>query len=399
MARRPSPDGSDLAWLIGVLWGPGAQIVAGAERPSGEGSAYMIAPGWRWPRMLLPEDKTAARGALRGGTATRSAAAGRRRAAFAHALRTDTAWRLVRGRVWVPGPDPLRERLEEALGVPATIAAALRVRGPFRKPMLQVLGPTGEVIAYAKVAWNEVTAQNMRAEHEALGAFARSGDANLRTPEIVSMLEHRGFPVLVTRPMPDDVSRYRAGDGPPPAGITREVSTVLSAVRSVGTIGGRLRNRVNAVRAPGPRSAPWLPAVVAAAAEVVDVVDTSDLPVGSWHGDWAPWNLGRDAEALWAWDWEHWRPGVPVGLDVVHFVFQRRFVAERRPLDEAFAAARTESSGALASLGYDEASRPAVHASHVLEVCLRYLEAERHGVAANPRFASGALDAIRAVQP
>jgi hypothetical protein len=40
-----------------------------------------------------------------------------------------------------------------------------------------------------------------------------------------------------------------------------------------------------------------------------------------------------------------------------------------------------------------------VHATHVLEVCLRYLEAETYGVPANARFVAGALDSLRATQP
>jgi hypothetical protein len=397
MARRPSPDASDLAWLIGVLWGPGAEILTEPERPAGRGSTYVIAPARRWPRMLLPDDRIAARGALLGGTATRSFAARRRRGAFATALRTDTAWHMVRDRVWIPGPDPLRERLEEALGGPAMIAAALRVRAPFRKPMLQVLAPTGEVVAYAKVAWNEVTALNARAEHEALLAFADADHAGLRTPEVVAMLEHRGFPVLVTRPMPEAVARYAPSDPPPPVTVTRRISEVLSLGRAPGSIDERLRSRLDAVAVALSRDGRH-GAVVDAAISLRNGLDTANLPTGAWHGDWAPWNLGRENDTLWVWDWEHWRSDVPLGLDVPHFVFQQRFVAERAPLDEAFAAAREASSEPLTSLGYGPDDRRTLDAIHVLEICLRYLEAETYGAPANPRFVAGALDALRSVQ-
>ena len=399
MARRPSPDASDLAWLIGVLWGPAAEVVTGSARPTGEGSTYVIAPNRRWPRLLLPDERSVARAALRAGTGTRSLSAGRRRAALAQALRADPAWRLVRDRVWVPGTDPLRARLEDALGAPAQISAGLRIRSPFRKPMLQVVGPGGQVIAYAKVAWNDVTAANVRAEHQALLAFADAPDAHLRTPEVVAMVEHRGFPVLVTRPMPEGVRRYRAGDDPPPVSADREISDVLTAGGSDASIAERLRSRLAVVADGATRAEGLRRAIVAAATEVAGDLDASGLVAGAWHGDWAPWNLGRDGDMLWIWDWEHWRPHVPVGLDVPHFLFQQRFVAERTPLAEAFAGARAGSSRALASLGYDESQRRALHAAHVLEVSLRYLEAERHGVRPNPRFVSGALDALRDVQP
>jgi hypothetical protein len=379
-----------------VLWGPGAEVVSGSRRPTGGGSSYVIAPSRHRPRLLLPEQRTIARAALRAGSGTRSITAGRRRRLVAEALRADPAWRLLRDRVWVPGHDPLRELLEEALGSPALIATALRVRVPFRKPMLQVLNGAGELIGYAKVAWNDVTAENLRAEHEALRAFAAATSA-IRTPEVVALLEHRGFPILVTRPMPGDVRRQRPDDGPPATNVARETSEVLCSLRPPTGIAERLRSRLAAVEASGSHSS-WVPRVVATAVEVEDAVDPTGLPAGAWHGDWAPWNIGADATAVWIWDWEHWRADVPLGLDLPHYVFQQRFTAERAPLADAFAAARTTAAGPLAALGYGPGERHAVHAIHVLEVCLRYLEADLYGVPANPRFVAGAVDALRAVQ-
>jgi hypothetical protein len=397
VAGRSSPDASDLAWLVGVLWGPGAEIVAGHDRPAVGGTTYVIAPGRRRPRMLLPDDRGLARAALRGGAGTRSLAVGRGRAALAQALRADAAWRLIRDRVWVPGSDPLRRGLSNALGIEASFAAGLRARAPFRKPMLQVLGPSGEAIAYAKVAWNEVTALNVRSEHEALLAFAGLDDPGLRTPSVVALLEHRGFPVLVTRPMPEAVARLSRSDPPPSVSVTRRISEVLSEIRRPASIDDRLRSRLEAVAVAAPREG-WAAAVVDAARHVREGIDTSALLAGSWHGAWAPWNLGSAGATLWVWDWEHWRPDVPVGLDVPHYIFQQRFVGARTPLDEAFAAAREGSTPALSSLGYERDARRALHATHVLEISLRYLEAQSYGAAANPRFVAGALDALRAVQ-
>ena len=396
VAKGSSPDPSDLAWLIGVLWGPGAHVFSGVERPAGVGTAYVIAPARRWPRMLLPDEREAARAALRGGSGTRSLSAGRRRGALARVLRTDAAWRLVRDRVWVPGPDELRLVLADAFGEPVWIAAGLRVRAPFRKPMLQVLSRAGDVIAYAKIAWNGLTARNLRAEHEALGALD-GGTPGARTPRVIAMLEHRGFPMLVLRPMPDGVRRYGAHDGPPPLHITREISDVLSTIRPPSSIVERTRERLDAVREAGT-STGWTSHVVAAASLVEAGVDTTGLIAGAWHGDWAPWNLGHDGHDVWVWDWEHWRSGVPVGLDVPHYLFQQRFIGQQAPLADAFDAARIGSEDALTSLGYGDDERRAVHAIHVLEVCLRYLEAEAFGVPPNPRFVSGALDALAAVQ-
>jgi len=45
---------------------------------------------------------------------------------------------------------------------------------------------------------------------------------------------------------------------------------------------------------------------------------------GSWHGDWAPWNMANLAESLLVWDWERFATGVPMGFDAVHHELQKR---------------------------------------------------------------------------
>lgn len=41
--------------------------------------------------------------------------------------------------------------------------------------------------------------------------------------------------------------------------------------------------------------------------------------LGRSHGDWVPWNTARAGTRVIAWDWEHYRPAAPVGLDAVHW--------------------------------------------------------------------------------
>ena len=101
-------------------------------------------------------------------------------------------------------------------------------------------------------------------------------------------------------------------------------------------------------------------------------------------------------DRLWAWDWEYCRTDVPVGLDVPHFAFQRRFIGAREPLERAFAEARDTTAEALSRLGYPPEDRATIHAVHVAELAIRYLEADALGVAPNPRFVEGAAAALRA---
>ena len=249
------------------------------------------------------------------------------------------------------------------------------------------------MVGYAKVAWNAVTATNVRAEHAALVLLADAGAPAPRGPAPVALLDHRGFPVLVTRPMPERLRRYDASEGPPPPPVSRAVASLpFTPSSDHDPIGARLRARSDAARGPA------LPHVQRALGVLLEgvVERTAMLPAGAWHGDWSAWNLGSVGAQLWAWDWEYCRADVPIGLDLPHFTFQQRFIAERTPVQIAFTDARGASAAGLSALGYDAAARAVLQAVHVAEVSLRYLEAEAAGVAANPRFLAGAAEALRA---
>ena len=383
----------DLLWLFDVLWG-GVEGVRRTPGPTSSGPGYVVIPSARRARAIVPGDRLAARAALTSGGQARSDGSRRARALAARVAGSPLAGAAFRDRFWVNGDDPLRDAVASALGeLPLAFAAAVRPPGPFRKPVLQAVTPDGRVVGYAKVAWNAVTATNVRAEHAALVLLADAGAPAPRGPAPVALLDHRGFPVLVTRPMPETLSRYDASDGPPPPPVSRAVASLPFRPGSDrDPIGARLRARFDAARAPA------LPHVRRALGVLLEgvVERTAILPAGAWHGDWSAWNLGSVGAQLWAWDWEYCRADVPIGLDLPHFTFQQRFIAERTPVQIAFTDARGASAAGLSALGYDAAARAVLQAVHVAEVSLRYLEAEAAGVAANPRFLAGAAEALRA---
>jgi hypothetical protein len=382
----------NLAWLLETLWGSeeGPTVL---DRPDEAASAsYTIVPRGRRARAIVPTESVAARAALRAGAGTRQRRAQAGRSLAAWAVGSRMARPLFRDRLWLVGEDPLATTIAAALGEPVTLAAAVRPPGPFRKPVVQVLSADGRVIAYAKVAWNEVTGANVLAEHRALTALAERADGPVVAPRPLAVLEHRGFPVVLTEPMPSPLRRYDPDGGPPAPRVSQVVGEVLPVSAGDDPIGARLRDRFAAVDAPA------LAPVAEAAAELIAAIGdrARALPAGAWHGDWSSWNLGWQGDRLWAWDWEYCRTDVPVGLDIPHFTFQQQFIAERAPLADAFAAASAASAFALSSIGYDPAGRAIVHAVHTAEVALRYLEAETLGVDSNPRFTSDAVPVVRA---
>ena len=48
------------------------------------------------------------------------------------------------------------------------------------------------------------------------------------------------------------------------------------------------------------------------------------LPVGAWHGDWTPWNMGWRGKRLVLWDWERFQIGAPFGLDALRYAVDAR---------------------------------------------------------------------------
>ena len=216
----------DLVWLFDVLWG-GVEGVRRTPGPTSSGPGYMAIPSARHARAIVPGERLAARAALTSGGQARSDGSRRARALAARVAGSPLAGAAFRDRFWVDGDDPLRDAVASALGeAPLAFAAAVRPPGPFRKPVLQAVTPDGRVVGYAKVAWNAVTATNVRAEHAALVLLADAGPPAPRGPAPVALLDHRGFPVLVTRPMPERLRRYDASDGPPPPPVSRAVASL-----------------------------------------------------------------------------------------------------------------------------------------------------------------------------
>jgi hypothetical protein len=192
----------------------------------------------------------------------------------------------------------------------------------------------------------------------------------------------------VTEPLPADVRRYRAAGGPPSIDVTREVAALSAQYRE--TLGGsrywtELRRKADELT---PMAAPaGFDALLTAFLDAVqDRSGGVETTFGTWHGDWSPWNLGHADGRLVVWDWEHSTDGVPVGFDVLHFLFQRAFIGDRRSVAEAFALARPGAVAPLRALGV--APEPTAEA-HVAEVTLRYLEAMALGAGPNPRFVAG----------
>jgi hypothetical protein len=81
-----------------------------------------------------------------------------------------------------------------------------------------------------------------------------------------------------------------------------------------------------------------VPAVSAALKYAHELLRGATLPCALAHGDFTPWNLrscGADGQAIFAFDWEAARPGIPIQWDSFHFQVQCEGLLGKRLLAEA----------------------------------------------------------------
>jgi hypothetical protein len=97
------------------------------------------------------------------------------------------------------------------------------------------------------------------------------------------------------------------------------------------------------------------------------------LDFGSWHGDFAPWNMSFSDNRVNVWDWEQFETGVPLGYDALHFHAQRALVHDSRESHEAMESALVAAPDLLSPFGIEPPAAEVVGLLYVVEIALRYL--------------------------
>jgi hypothetical protein len=280
----------------------------------GQGDHYLAVPSARAPRLLVPSDVAGADRML-----VRHAG-GRRNRAARSALRA--VHRSSLGS-WAPMPrvrvttDPagIEHHVARVLGRPVRIGVLL---GPPRanlKPVLQVFGPDGAVLGFAKVATSPVTVRLLRNEADALQGLAREPLPGVAAPALLDIDTWRDLLVLVQTALPS-------------AQTGRQPTTLPTAALAAITRSGGLRRaslaesafwgRVSDVGAPS-----WHGIDVSGVSRLRDAVDPAgECLFGAWHGDFGPWNAAWGRTELEVWDWERFDADVPAGMDAAHWRVQ-----------------------------------------------------------------------------
>ncbi|NJP33829.1 hypothetical protein [Micromonospora thermarum] len=268
----------------------------------------------------------------------------------------------------------LAHRLAALLGgAPAYAACGVRPPDPNHKPTLQLFGADGRPLGYAKIGWNGATRALVTAEAAALRELPvlAGVPGHPVAPRLLAETAWAGQVVALVEPLPSDVRGVPVTDPP-------EVAAVLAVARRGRPpapprplAGSTFLDRLTATAERAAAATPEGARAVAAVAALARRHGGTAVEFGHWHGDWVPWNLGRHAGRLVAWDWEHSGPDVPLGFDLAHDAFQRALVLRGEPAAVAAGAVDVQLDRYGDALGLEPAGRRLVADSYLLEMWLR----------------------------
>ena len=268
---------------------------------------------------------------------------------------------------------------------------------PNRKPVLKLLAPNGEPVAFAKVGWNDVSRDLVR--HEAGVLTEMDTDArrpsSFRVPSVIAYDPGERVDLLLVTPVPQATGLRGGPPSDVPMRATHEVAVgngVTWDELAESAYWSSLHRRVtDATADPGNAVGP---AQAQLFERLAEAYGSREIPFGSWHGDWTPWNMARVDDTLYVWDWERAEGPVPVGLDLMHFDFDVRVKIDGRSAERAVHDSMTASGPRLGALGLPSGLSHLLAALHLLEMTLRFHEARTQGVIVTDTIYGPALRAI-----
>ncbi len=277
---------------------------------------YLVLPSLRRPVLLLPSRSPAASGAI---------------------VRFDDGQRgkaLVRILAWAQAKGLLyrlplaRLSVSDRAGCPLDVVArtlpdadtiVVRLGRPRhgRAVVLNALDAGGRSLAFAKCAWGD-RVSDLRREQTSLTTIADHPVPGIRTPKVLGLIEQGDFAALVLEALSPQSAAAEPSGVPivEMRAFAERHGWQSSSLRLTPAI-GRLSEGISAIRDPEERK--WLERELD---RLVTERGDIDTRTGSWHGDWVPWNMARDADAVLLWDWEHCEDGVLPGFDHLHYLAQ-----------------------------------------------------------------------------
>lgn len=391
--NRPTLLSDHLDWILEILRGRDEDVaVTVGQLPVGhvEVDRFTVYPSLRQPRLLISGGSNRVRSAVLERVADRSSSwSSVAKKMSAHAARLGADQLALGPDLIVSRPADvgstagaaqhmtLREHLEQAIHADdVCLGITVGPLRPNRKPVIQLMDHSGQLIAYAKVGWDPSTIAMVRHEASVLEAMPRI--PNLVTPKVLHHGDWKSMSVLVTAPVdhagPSTPTQAMIVDAL--AEITR-ITPRSTTTLATSTWASRQRDRIARLGERGNDLSELLE-------RCIELHGDTELVFGTAHGDWAPWNMRRVGHRLGVWDWERSRNDAPVGIDLVHFHFQRGFHAADQSVADGVDAIRRHVPTQLTALGIDGDLHDLIAVLYLVELTLRFAEsanASDHGLA------------------
>lgn len=321
----------DLVALLRALYPAGTAAPASGHSPQAAPSGYRLAdafvavPDVIRPRFLVPAGAPrAVASTLTAYIRLRPTRARAQRRAVALLARTRLLGNYVGTpvRMFVPTTDGpaapcFTDHLRHILDAPRALAGlGIGKVDAHYKPTVQLFTEAGTAAGFAKLGWTAPTAELVERETRALRRWHSSPKTvqGVTAPAVLGSGTWNATPFLVTEPLPATVRRTQAND-PLPDSARRIAGRPQDAHLADSVYWQRVRSRL----AAAPATDDIAVALHRAVAVVEDAAGDAPWRFGRWHGDWVPWNVGRDGAEVHAWDWEHSTADAPWGFDLLHW--------------------------------------------------------------------------------
>ena len=281
---------------------PGRTAAPGLPIHSGHGGRlYLAWPGRSAPRIFVPAGTGLARARIDLLSPQRSRG---------HALAWLVRRRLLGMRVRLEevAVASLEQHLAEALGHPAVrFAINSGTPGAYRKATLQVFSPTGETLAFAKMADRPLSAVALATERRILEELAGLPGIGPHLPTPLAWLGWRGATILVLRPGPSALGPPRLG-APHHQFLAELHRATLAPARYRDSL-WRQRMRRELARCLPHLDGAWRGRYDSALRGLEQELGSSRVPFCFAHRDFAPWNTRIGPTGLFVFDWEMGEPG------------------------------------------------------------------------------------------
>lgn len=403
----PLPASPELRALMEQLWPEDHPQVQATLSGLPEGleptESYVLVPSARRARFLVPLASRRTAAASLAGTGQTSLKGRLIRLGLALGFYSGMAQLLLRDRITVgvaadalttdPTGHSLRAHLEKVLEVPGlTYSVGVRPLRPNSKPTLRLFDGTGVLVGFAKVGWNDATRLLVRTEAEATAevaaALSRTSGNRMAVPQLLYHGRWRNYLLTVTAPLP---ARLRGHADPDVLPSTRVMLDIAKSggIQSRRLVDSALWRSLQDDYASLRRSLadPLLADALGGFIKRVEAAySDAELPMGRWHGDWVPWNLGWYRGIPQIWDWEHSTPEAPLGFDLLHWRFQVAFILRDRPLIDAVQAVQNAARDELEPFGVPARLRPLTGWLYLADMTARAYRLKRGGGGWNPKL-------------